>query len=199
MKSNYQTPIDGNHGKNRGDDERDAREPTSLQAIEIVPANHLPADYDPRHIAYFELLQACERLEIPLGRWPRVTGCDPVLLPPETLYAGVPPFFPPPVDIWNAEEWPARADALWRAHRDRIADFHRQFIIAGLSRQRRARGSGPKRPIASAQLASEWAARHYCLRESWVSIYRTQPAHTYSPDQIRKNGGAILTELGIRQ
>jgi len=89
----------------------------------------------------------------------------------------------------NAEEWPARADALWRAHRDRIDDFHRQFIVAGLSRQRKARGSGPKRNIASARLASEWAARHYCLRESWVSIYRSQPAHILARSDSEEGPG----------
>jgi len=73
----------------------------------------------------------------------------------------------------------------------------RQLARGTMAEQKKSRRAGPKREIPPAKLAYEWADRHHCLGEAWASIARSE--RTYTLDQVRKNGNAILKQLEMRQ
>jgi hypothetical protein len=166
----------------------------SLNEIAVSRPQYLPQDYDARHITFLRCLQACERLQIPTAKWPKLPNGEPVLLPPGPMWVKLEPFLPPRLDLFRVAEWAGHADAAWNQYRDGVVSRFGQFAEATMTKhENKSRRTGAKRTVAPRDLSCEWAMRHLCSGESWAAIARSQ--RIYTLHQIKRNGNAILKEI----
>jgi len=139
-------------------------------------------------------LQACERLRIPIGRWPQFEEGITLAIDLKHI-AKFAPFCPPEYNELRdtPSGWQARADRLFREHCEQAlervqARIHYDVEIGILTKIPQ-----PREKSTSLEMRYEWAARRYCFNEP----YKDMATDEHSPDKIRKSVNTIFREAEV--
>ena len=148
----------------------------------------------PKHWARLRLLQACERLKIPVKLWPEFGS---LMLPREYKFhccVGEKYEAPSFRRLYESEsEWRQRARDDFEKFLDKHATTFREWLKWDLDRGSLTRIK-PTRDTAPLDLRYEWAARRYCEKK----LYKEMATDEYSADRIRKTVRAIFIEIGLQ-
>ena len=169
-----------------------------IPAYKYFPT-HLMERCGPKQWARLRILQACERLEVPVKLWPKFPF--PVLPRPYNHFyrasgpAPLPHFYP----LHESE-------AEWRA---RVQSDLDKFVEKELEGFRRQLGRDLKRgfltPIKQTrdttplELRYEWAAKRLCYRTLYAKLAKEESAKGYTETRIRQAVAKIITEADWRQ
>lgn len=168
-----------------------------LSDIKIPPfrlfPTHLMEKEGPREWAKVRLLQACERLKIPLDLWPKFQSLRE---PPEyeTTYQTHAKFELP---LYNPtyqteEQWVNICRQEFEKFLERWASVFREQVKRSLDSGGHTLIKQP-RNTTPLELRYEWAARRHCLRHGWKEMATDR----HSAAKIRQAALPILKELGL--
>jgi len=172
--------------------------PLSLAEFKIPRYKYFPSHLmdrcGPKMWARLGILQACERLEIPHGMWPKFAFPQ---LPREYIHPyavsdrlALPSFFP----LNESEsEWKARVQTIVDVFVDRELDRFRQKLQSDVKGKvltpiKQTRDTTP------IKLRYEWAAKRHCLR----TPYKELASGGYTAERISKTVSAILKQAGLQ-
>lgn len=173
-----------------------------------LQTKRLPPTHE-RDIARLEFLSACERLAIPLDKWPMFGGgrlefSVPVAIGQSSGFAigSSPTFSLPAFDLFTDDRrsYGKKANEAWRKFRAQDVAL---YLEKSLRTQElvtvdgnRARFNGEKRKNAiPLEMRYEWAALHYCSGMGWSELAKRDNDH--GPECIRKVVGKILRLLKL--
>lgn len=187
--------------------------------IDYVDPKHALLKGVPDEIGKLEFLKACERLGIPLAKWPdfgtvllpggpaALPGASPA--PQKSMgIASVPLKFELPAFDLCADDhrtWRRKADRAWKTFQhEHFGPYLKKCVttrnsltrIGMLTPRKRPRLSGVKRNAIPLDRRYEFAALRYCLRDGWSTLQSMYDG-VYSVEQIRKSVTIVLATLGL--
>jgi len=145
----------------------------------------------PKQWARLRILQACERLEIPVKLWPKIPFPN-IPRPYYHMYRlpDAPPFHP----LYESEsEWRERVDAFVNSQ----LVFFRNKLRADLE-------SGFLTPIKQTrdttplEVRYNWVAKRICYRTPFPELAKAE-GKGYTMERIKRAVNLIITEAGLRQ
>jgi hypothetical protein len=161
---------------------------------------HLMEHFGPKQWARLRILQACERLEIPVKLWPKFPFPQLPRRPYNHFYCAteslsLPHFYP----LYESEaEWKARVQSeLDKFVEKELEGFRRQLerdLTTGfLTPIKQTRDTTPL------ELRYDWAAKRICYRTPYAILAKEEAAKGYTEARIKQTVGKIITEARWRQ
>jgi hypothetical protein len=169
-----------------------------IPAYKYFPT-HLMERCGPKQWARLRILQACERLEIPVKLWPKFPF--PVMPRRYNHFyrasgtAPLPDFFP----LHESEaEWKVKAQSfLGELVEKELAGFRRKLesdLKTGfLTPIKQMRDTTPL------ELRYDWTAKRLCYRTPYAQLAKEEAAKGYTEARIKQTVGKIITEARWRQ
>jgi hypothetical protein len=152
--------------------------------------------------ARLRLLQACERLKIPVELWPKIPFPE---LPRDAYhydYVVKEQFQPPEFHVlYESEaEWRARAQVELDVLLDKCAIYFRGYL-QGAIEGKALTPIKQTRDTTPLDLRYEWAARRYCYRKSFPELAKEEVAEgrSYTAERIKRTVNRIIREAGLRK
>ena len=170
-----------------------------IPAYKYFPT-HLMEHFGPKQWARLRILQACERLEIPVKLWPKFPFPQLPRRPYNHFYRAsdrlsLPDFYP----LYESEaEWKIRVQSDLDKFIDKELEGFRQQLERDLK-------TGFLTPIKQTrdttplELRYDWVAKRICYRTPYARLAKEEPSKGFTETRIRQAVAKIITEAGWRQ